>query len=826
MLLDSSISVEISPEPSTENKIDILKEMADFVFMSKYSRYDENLKRRETWDETCYRVESMHLKKFKHLPNELLAKIHWAFDLVRQKRVIPSMRAMQYSGTAIEANNLKNFNCCTRHIDSIRAFSEFTFSLLCGNGVGIGLSKRFLSRLPDLVDASNKNGTVVTYVVQDDIQGWADSIEALLLCYFRGTAYSGRKLVFDYSRIRPKGAKLKTSGGLAPGYIPLKNAHIKIKKYLDYIIEELKINRLRSIDAYDILMHIADCVVSGGSRRSACSIVFDKDDQDMLTAKTGNWFEENPQRARSNNSILLTRNEFSLEDFTEIINNTKMCGEPGFVFADKEAVEQGVLYNPCVSGDTQIITKEYGIVEIEKVSGLKVTIWNGFEWSEVEPKITGYNKKLLHIHLSNGKSLKCTENHTWYLSNEILRLFDIGKKNRLYNNNEIKKETKDLKLGDIVSIGYNPDGTVTDSEDVYISAIWEAGNAEKVYCFTEPKKHLGVFNGILTGQCFEISFIPIQDGVPGLQVCNLSSINGEKVKTKEEFFEAIEAATIIGTLQASYTDFNYLSPIAKQLSDEEGLLGVSITAMMSNPDILLNPKIQQEGALEVVKINKEWAKYLGIKQAARTTCIKPEGTGTLALGSVSPGIHPAHSYKFFRRIQMNQQDKIYQWFKRNNPKACEKSVWNPNGVDDVVTFPIEISKKHLVKNDLTAIQHLDYIRLTQIHWVNCGTTEVNKKPITHNVSCTVIVKDNEWDEVINYLYENQGCFAAVSLISSSGDKIYQQAPFEAVVTEEDEEKFKKLVESFRHVDYTQMMESNDNTSLQSEASCVGGACLI
>ena len=195
-----------------------LEEIANFTFTSKYARYSEKHKRRESWKEAITRVEEMHVEKYDFLSEEDKQEIKWAFDLVRDKRAVPSMRSMQFGGPAVSAHNARMFNCSCRHIDSIRAFAECFYLLLCGCGVDFGLTKKYLSRLPDLVDATSKTGIVLMYAVEDSIEGWADSLEAQLNSYFKNTAYSGRKIVFDYSKIRRKGAKLKTGGGKAPGY--------------------------------------------------------------------------------------------------------------------------------------------------------------------------------------------------------------------------------------------------------------------------------------------------------------------------------------------------------------------------------------------------------------------------------------------------------------------------------------------------------------------------------------------------------------------------------------------------------------------------------
>jgi len=645
-----------------------LNEIANFTFTSKYARYSEKHKRRESWKEAITRVEEMHVEKYNFLSEEDKQEIKWAFDLVRDKRAVPSMRSMQFGGPAVSSHNARMFNCSCRHIDSIRAFAECFYLLLCGCGVDFGLTKKYLSRLPDLVDATSKTGIVLMYAVEDSIEGWADSLEAQLNSYFKNTAYSGRKIVFDYSKIRRKGAKLKTGGGKAPGYSGLKNAHIKIKKLFDNIIEKESQPRLKPISAYDILMHCSDAVLSGGIRRAATSVVFDHDDEEMMNAKTGNWVKDNPQRARSNNSVLFLRKKVTEEDFKKVLQSSREFGEPGFIFADHE----DMLSNPCR----------------------------------------------------------------------------------------------------------------------------------------------------------EIGFVPVtKDGRCGVQFCNLTSINGAKIHSIKDFRDATKAASIIGTLQAGYTNFHYLRNTSRELTEDEALLGVSITGMMDNPKVLLNAKNQNECAEIAVETNQKWAKKLGINPAARVTCIKPEGTSSLVLGSAS-GIHPHHSRKYLRRIQCNKIDNVYQYFRLFNDKHCEESVWSANKTDDVVTFPIEITNGALTKKDLDAFKHLEYIKSTQQNWVLPGTTKHNKKKTTHSVSCTVLIEEGQWDKVATYLYENRDYFAAVSLLSSTGDKDFKQAPMEDITTEKDEKLFNRLSQSLSPVDYTVLEEATDETSLQQVLACAGGNCEI
>lgn len=698
-----------------------LEEISKFVFASKYARYNDKLKRRETWEEAVQRVEDMHLKKYANLSSEDLEKIKWAFSLVKEKRVVPSMRSMQFGGKAVEAHNARLYNCAVRHVDSLRSFAEIFYLLLCGCGVGVGLSKFFLNRLPNLVNAKDKTGTVITYVVEDDIEGWADSVEALLMCYFKNTPYTGRKIVFDYSRIRPEGAPLKTGGGKAPGYKGLKECHKKIKQILDYSIEYHHQDRLKTVNAYDILMHCGDAVLSGGVRRTAMSVIFDKDDKEMINAKT----------------YVNVDKVFSFH-----YSHDKTIGGKTEKIYEGRVLYEGQKYDVEVN--------EYELKNLQE----KKQIW----WKPIFP-------------------------HRARSNNSVLLL---------------RKDT---------------------SKEEFESII------EQTKQFGEPGFVWGNHPWQLFNPCFEIGFIPVtDDGICGVQFCNLTSQNGAKITNKKQWEECAEAATILGTLQAGYTNFPYLSKVSKELTESEALLGVSITGMMDNPDVLLNPALQKHISSLVIKINEIWSNKIGIKPAARTTCVKPEGTGSWVLGA-APGIHARHDKpKFIRRVQVNHLENVYRFFKKHNKHACEKSIWDSANKDDVVSFPIIVDDKCLSREDLTAIKHLEYIKSTQENWVINGTSPNNKKPVEHNVSCTITVKDDEWSNVIDYIYKNRYLFAAVSMLSFLGDKTYKQAPYESISSESEEQLFNNLIDNFKTVDYSNLKEEEDYTELSKESACSGGAC--
>tara|TARA_R100000008_G_scaffold54483_1_gene33285 strand:+ start:18530 stop:20710 length:2181 start_codon:yes stop_codon:yes gene_type:complete len=601
-----------------------LTELQNYTFVGKYARWIPEKKRRETWKESVDRVKNMMYAQYPEANGE----IEWAYDMMYKKRVLGSQRALQFGGSPIVKHNARVYNCIASFSDRPRFFQECMYLLLCGCGVGFSVQKHHVKKLPDII--LKKEGTK-KYTIPDTIEGWSDAVGVLVSSYFVDSGlfpeYEGKNVNFDFSEIRPAGSYLSSSSGKAPGPEPLKKALTNIKKVLDKAIKEalFSVKKLEPIHVYDVVMHAADAVISGGVRRSATICVFSPDDEDMAMAKTGNWFHDNPQRGRSNNSALLLRDSTTPEQFSSLMQSVKEFGEPGFVWADSTEF----VVNPCV----------------------------------------------------------------------------------------------------------------------------------------------------------EIGLYPIDDetGETGWQACNLSTINCAKIKTKKEFLESCRAASIIGTLQAGFTSMPYLGEITEKILKREALLGVSMTGIMEQHKICLDPDIQKEGAREVKKANKEIAKIIGINQAARATCIKPEGTASCILGT-SSGIHPHHAKRYIRRVQANKMENIYQHFRKTNPRACEESVWSANDSDDVISFCIEVPDGSKLKNKISAIGLLNYVKSTQQNWVMVGKTDslCVQSYLQHNVSNTINVKPEEWDEVEKFIYKNRRYFCGVSLLPVSGDKDYPQAPFTTI----------------------------------------------
>jgi ribonucleoside-diphosphate reductase alpha chain len=302
---------------------------------------------------------------------------------------------------------------------------------------------------------------------------------------------------------------------------------------------------------------------------------------------------------------------------------------------------------------------------------------------------------------------------------------------------------------------------------------------EPGFYFVENKDHT-------TNPCVEIGMYPQIDGESGWQGCNLTEINGGKCTTKEEFFKACRAASIMGTLQAGYTDFKYISDSSKRIFEREALLGVSVTGWMNNPEILLDAETQREGAEIVKTVNKEVANLLGINPAARTTCVKPSGNASVLLETAS-GIHAEHAPRYIRHVQMNKEAEVANLIAETNPYMVEESVWSTNRTDYCLAFPIISPKGSLYKEDLFGVDLLEKVQLVQQNWVEAGTNvELCAEPnIRHNVSNTVTVPEHMWSQVEDYLYRNRAYFAGVSFLAGSGDKDFNQAPMTAVKTEDE-----------------------------------------
>jgi ribonucleoside-triphosphate reductase (thioredoxin) len=305
--------------------------LSEITVYMKYAKYQPELKRRETWYELVTRNMEMHIKSYPHLEQEIRDN----YQFVYNKQVLPSMRSMQFAGKPIEISPNRIYNCAYAPVDDWRVFSEIMFLLLGGTGVGYSVQKHHVDELPEI---RKPNERTRRWLVADSIEGWADAVKVLVKSYFFG----GSKIEFDFSDIRAKGARLVTSGGKAPGPQPLKECLIKLEGILEAKQDG---DRLRPIEVHDMVCHIADAVLAGGIRRAALISLFSATDDEMISCKSGAWWETNPQRGRANNSAALVRHKITKDYFMELWKRIEAsgAGEPGIYFTNDK--DWGT--NPC-----------------------------------------------------------------------------------------------------------------------------------------------------------------------------------------------------------------------------------------------------------------------------------------------------------------------------------------------------------------------------------------------------------------------------------------------------------------------------------------------
>ena len=612
------------------------KILSDVTVHMKYAKYLPKKKRRETWSELVGRNKRMHTKKFPELKDE----IESAYKFVYDKKVLPSMRSMQFGGKPIEVAPNRIFNCAYVPIDDWRSFQEIMFLLLGGTGVGYSVQFHHVEKLSEIVKPSTKRTR--RHLIGDSIEGWADAVKVLMKSFFLG----GSKIRFDYSDIRPKGTVLITSGGKAPGPQPLRECLVKLEGILSH--KETG-DKLTPIEVHDIVCHVADAVLAGGIRRAALISLFSAGDDEMIAAKTGNWWEKNPQRGRANNSVVLMRHLVTEDFFMELWERVKAsgAGEPGFYFS------------------------------------------NDKDW------------------------------------------------------------------------GTNP--------------------------------------------CCEIALRPHQ-------FCNLTEINATDVTSQEDFDARARAATFIGTLQASYTDFHYLRDVWRRTTEKDALVGVSMTGIASGAVLKLDMK---KAARAVKEENKRVAALIDIRPAARTTCVKPAGTTSLTLGT-SSGVHAWHNDYYIRRLRVGKNEPIYAHLFRYHSELVEDEYFRPHDTA-VISVPQKAPEGAITRKE-TALSLLRRVKKINSEWVRPGHS---KGQNTHNVSATISVRNGDWEKVGEWMWKNRNVYNGLSVLPYDGGS-YTQAPFQDCT----EEEFNSLMAALKSVDLTKVVEAEDNTDLKGELACAGGACEI
>ena len=621
----------------------------NFIALSRYAKWVEAEGRRETWGETVDRYFTFmtnHLKtNHNYIPNEkLVAELK---EFVFERNVMPSMRSVMTSGAALERDNVAGYNCAFLPVDSPRSFDETMYVLMCGTGVGFSVEYKYINKLPSVPEKLEKSDTVI--VVEDSKQGWAKAYRELL-----ALLWTGHIPAIDVSKVRPAGARLKTMGGRSSGPQPLINL-------FDFTIAKFKNaagRNLKPIECHDIMCKIGEVVVVGGVRRSAMISLSNINDIEMAQAKSGNWWEQSPQRALSNNSVAYSR---------------------------KPEMEQFIA-----------------------------------EW----------------------------------------------------------KSLYDSKSGE---------------RGIYNVAAAQAQAAK--FGRRDPDIHYG------TNPCSEIILRPYQ-------FCNLSEVVLRENDTKKDIQRKVELATILGTWQSTLTDFKYLRKIWKDNTEEERLLGVSLTGqfghkfMSGKEDLVMLESFLMTMRERAREVNKEEAGKIGIPESAAITCVKPSGTVSQLVG-VSSGMHPWHSPYYIRTVRGSKGDPISTFLKEVGIPV-EDDVMKPNDTY-VFSFPVKAPAGAIVRNDLTAIQHLDIWLVYQRAWCE------------HKPSITVSVKEDEWMEVGAWVYKNFDEVSGISFLPHS-DHTYKQAPYQEVSKEEYDALVAKMPKNIRWEDLS-FYETEDGTSPSATLAC-------
>ena len=625
----------------------------NFIALSRYARWREEDQRRETWDETVDRYFDYigsHLKK-KHgyvLTKALREKLT---NGIMSLGIMPSMRALMTAGVALDRCHVAGYNCSYIPVDSPRSFDECMYILMCGTGVGFSVERENVDKLPVVNEHFEDSTTVIT--VADSRPGWARALREMI-----AMLYVGQIPKWDTSQVRPAGARLKTFGGRASGPAPL-------EELFDFCIEKFKGargRRLYPIECHDLMCKIGEVVVVGGVRRSALISLSNLGDDQMRHAKSGQWWENEGQRALANNSV-----------------------------AYKGKPDMGTFMR---------------------------------EWTSL------YESKSGERGIFNRKAA-------------------------------VKKVQENGRRKEDYFFGCNP--------------------------------------------CSEIILRPYQ-------FCNLTEVVARETDTLESLKDKVRLSTILGTFQSTLTEFKYLRKVWKDNTEEERLLGVSLTGILDCP-VLTNKDILEDVLTELRKVaietNLQISKVLDIPQSTAITCIKPSGTVSQLVDSAS-GIHARHNDFYIRTVRGDNKDPITQ-FMKESLIPNEPDVMKPDSTT-VFSFPMKAPTGAVTRTQMTAIEQLDFWLAYQKYWCE------------HKPSVTVSVKENEWMQVGAWVYDNFDDVSGISFLPFS-EHTYKQAPYQDI-NEEEYNNLTKAMPSAIDWSKLQEFEKEDTTSGSKELACTAGVCEI
>jgi ribonucleoside-diphosphate reductase alpha chain len=625
-------------------------QLSELVYYQMYSRWRNDLGRRETWIETVNRfVGYMEAKLKGKLSQNDYTEVR---EAILNMKVIPSMRLLWSAGKSAESSNVIAYNCSFVAPQKIEDFGEIMYIMMCGTGVGFSVEQKLLDKLPSVkIQIKSK---IETITVNDSKEGWAKALVAGMKAWF-----DGRDVDFDYSLIRPQGALINTMGGRASGPESLKETLTFTRSK----ILGRQGGKLNTLDVHDIICKIGEIVLAGGVRRNSMISLSDLNDESMRNAKTGQFYDKDPQRAMANNSAIYT-------------------GKPSTV----EFME---------------------------------------EWLSLAKSGTG----------ERG-------------------LFNRG---GLKNNLPSRRWEKFEKYAD--SSGTNPCGEI-----------------------------------ILRSK----------------QFCNLTAIVVRPEDTEKSLLQKTRIASIIGTFQASLTNFPYLSEDWKKNSVEEALLGVSFTGYWDN-DVIRRAKVLKNLKETAVDVNRKYAKKIGINSSTCVTCVKPSGNSSQLLDTAS-GLHPRYANYYIRRVRVSATDPLFKMLKDQGVKLLpEVGQDMASAKQYVIEFPVKAPANAVVKDDIGAIELLE-------EWKKIKTNFTE-----HNPSATIYVGEDEWLEVGNWVYANWDIIGGLTFLPRT-NHVYKLAPYEEINKKEYESRVKEMP----FIDFSQLVlyESDDHTESAKELACVSGACEI
>ena len=618
-----------------------------FIATSRYARWLDKEGRRENWGETVARYMD-------NIVRPVAGNDSYIKDIeeaILNLEVMPSMRSLMTAGPAASRDNTCMYNCSYLPVDDLKAFDEAMFILLCGTGVGFSVERQFISKLPEVPQLFESESVIV---VKDSKEGWAKALRQVI-----ALLYSGEIPKWDVSKVRPAGARLKTFGGRASGPAPL----IDLFNFAVNTFRAAEGRKLSSVECHDLMCKIGEVVVVGGVRRSAMISLSNLSDDRMRHAKSGSWWDNNPQRALANNSV----------------SYTEKPDAPSFMREWTALVESG-------SGERGIFNRQASKKQAEK----------------------------------NGRR--------------------------------------------------------------------------------DPNFEFG------TNPCAEISLRPNQ-------FCNLTECVVRATDNFDTLARKVKLATILGTIQSTYTKMPYLRKVWSVNTEAERLLGVSLTGIMDNP-LMTSKNAGLDKTLEklrdiAIETNAEWAGLLGIPVAAAISCVKPSGTVSQLVDSAS-GIHARHSDYYIRTVRGDNKDPLTQ-FMIDQGIPSEPCVMKPDQTT-VFSFPMKSPTNAVTRNDTTAIEQLETWLTYQRHWCE------------HKPSVTISVKDCEWVEVGAFVYKHFDEMSGVSFLPHS-DHTYQQAPYQDCNEAEYEELLSQMPTSINWAELAEY-EQEDNTSGSQTMACSGDSCEI